>query len=652
MSTDHSPEPGGKQLPDKTPGPDEKQMAEALNKSFAGIASAAEYQRLAHIVDLLPCYVALIDKEHRIRFHNRAFEQYFGAPCGKLCYKAMRQQDGPCRFCPPLECLGNRGTSLMEWVHPGTGHAFRVYSYPFIDEDGAPCVLEAGFNITASVRVQQALDLSEQSYRAITDNLSIGIALVDPALRIKTGNIRLSLWFAEGFRLDRQVCELLRCGEFWERAAREQGYTCPECPFKASLLDGAGHEKELAVTFQDGKERILRLVTCPVKPGKSSTRKPQVRALIMMLEDITNRLRVNQQLQRARKLEAMSTLAGGIAHEINQPLSALHLYASGLQMLLEKKTELPVETTQERLNLIMHEADKIRGIITHMRALVMQEGKVPLAAVPLHTAVESVLELMRHQTSVRDVTISVEVPADLPLVRSNALQLEQVLVNLLANALHALDADTPEHTGKMGRNILIRAYPHPESDRVRLEVADSGPGLSSGSERIFDPFYTTKERHLGMGLGLSIVHGLVSLWGGEISAAAHHPQYGGAVFYVDFRKAGPEDEAADSGETAEAEDLSVTKESLVRPKDALVVTGDHAGSGLGSGPGPGADVPAAGKKEDGADRPAAGKATGLPIASGPGKGQAAAPPLSARRMAVKVRRAGGGGQTAEGGKKG
>ena len=103
-----------------------------------------------------------------------------------------------------------------------------------------------------------------------------------------------------------------------------------------------------------------------------------VRALIMMVEDITDRLRMSRQLQRARKLEAMSTLAGGIAHEINQPLSALHLYAGGLQMLLEKQGELSSEVTQERLGLIIHEADKIRSIIAHMRSLVMQEGKVPL----------------------------------------------------------------------------------------------------------------------------------------------------------------------------------------------------------------------------------------------------------------------------------
>jgi signal transduction histidine kinase len=496
--------------------------------------SGVRRDRLAGIVELLPCFTVLIDKDHSIRFHNRAFEQYFGPPKDRPCHVVMRGQEKNCRFCPPLECLGNGGTSVMEWSQPGTGHAFRIYSYPFQD-DGVPCVLEVGFNITASLRVQQALDLSEQSYRAITDNLSIGIALVDPELRIKTGNIRLSQWFAEGFRLDRRICELLQCAG---PGMPESGEGCADCPFRAALADGASHEKELAVTFANGKERILRLVTCPVKPGRPVSRKTKVRALIMMLEDITNRLRVNQQLQRARKFEAMSALAGGIAHEINQPLSALHLYASGLQMLLEKQGALPPETTQDRLSLIMHEADKIRGIISHMRALVMQEGRVPLAAVSLAEAVNNVLAIMRHQTGVRDVTIQVDVPEDLPRVRSNALQLEQVLVNLFSNALHALDAGGPEQRRLPRRDILIRAKILQENGRVRLEVADSGPGLPPGSERIFDPFFSTKERHMGMGLGLSIVQGLVSLWGGEISAVQRHPHLGGAAFFVDFHQAG------------------------------------------------------------------------------------------------------------------
>jgi C4-dicarboxylate-specific signal transduction histidine kinase len=254
-----------------------------------------------------------------------------------------------------------------------------------------------------------------------------------------------------------------------------------------------------------------------------------------MLEDITARLHMSQQLQRARRLEAMSALAGGIAHEINQPLSALHLYASGLQMLLEKQGELPPETTHERLALIMNEADKIRSIITHMRTLVMQESSVPVESVDLNAAVDAALRVMRQQLDASGISVTKEIADQLPPVRSNAVQLQQVLVNLLSNAIHASNSRPHGGDGEYAPQIVLKAFPDESGEKVRLEVADSGPGLPKRSERIFEPFFTTKEKHQGMGLGLSIVHALITQWGGEIGAVARHPVLGGASFFVDLK---------------------------------------------------------------------------------------------------------------------
>lgn len=522
--------------PPRTPPQTEQEEAAALAQAFSG-SSAADRERLARIVDLLPCYVALISSDHRILFRNKAFDQYFGPPGNKPCYVVLRGQDAACRFCAPLGGIHNRSSSVIEWIHTGSNYAFRVYSYPFGDVDGVTCILKVGFNVTSRLRVQQALDLSEQSYRIITDNLSIGIALLDTKLCVKTGNIRMSQWFAEGFRVNRPICEILGCPDSPSSGNGKPFVSlenCAECSIYASLLDGNSHEKEFSVIFQDGKEHMVRLVTCPVKPGKHSGKGQGVKALIVMLEDITARLRMTQQLQRARKLEAMNSLAGGIAHEINQPLSALHLYASGLQMLLEKQGALPPETTQERLTLIMSEADKIRSIINHMRALVMQEGSVPIESVRISETLDAALGVMRQQLEARGIEVSRILEDNLPAVRSNPVQFQQVIVNLLSNAIHALDSRTQEAGGESVPQILLKASVTESGNRVRLEVADNGPGLPKGSERIFDPFFTTKEKHHGMGLGLSIVHAMVTLWGGEIGAVPHHSTLGGASFFVDL----------------------------------------------------------------------------------------------------------------------
>ena len=504
-------------------------------------ASPGELQRLLRILHMVPFYVMLLDKDHRIRFHNRAFEQFFGSPGDTPCYKILRGLDEPCRFCPPLDVRESESSCVMEWVSPATTHAFRVYSYPFREENGERLVLKVGFNITSTVRVQQALDLSEQSYRAITDNLSIGIAALGLDLGIKGGNRRLTDWFGAGFEQGRAVCDLLLCPG---HENKPEGGFCTGCAFQLAVAEGKPQERELSVTFQSGEERVVRLVACPVAP-----RRGMVRALIMMVEDITDRLRMSRQLQRARKLEAMSTLAGGIAHEINQPLSALHLYAGGPQMLLEKGDVAP-ETTQERLGLIMSEAEKIRSIISHMRTLVMREGTVTTEPVDLAETLRGAVRLMESRFASHNIAVRVELPAKLPRVTANAVQLEQVCVNLLANAVHAVDSIVSDPPGR--RLIRIRAGKEKDDSAVWLEVADTGPGLSDAGERIFDPFFTTKDPHQGMGLGLSIVNGLVRQWGGEVRARARHPELGGAAFYVFLPPAGGVTREAPSGEESES----------------------------------------------------------------------------------------------------
>jgi signal transduction histidine kinase len=505
----------------------EQAQSAVLAAALAGTAPA-ERARLARIVDFLPCYVALIGQNHRIHFHNKTFEEFFGPVGDRPCYSVLRGREEPCAYCAALDAVADKSSCVSEWNHHKSGHAFRVYTYPFEEADGSILALKAGFNITSANRIQQALDLSEQSYRVITDNLSIGVALLSPDLRVRASNSRLSAWFGHRMDQNERVCDVLRCPTYSEELSRSGGF-CEGCPFQMAARDKVVRESEFPLSLKDSGERIMRLVACPVAP-----RRGVVQAVIMMLEDITQRLRVTQQLQRSRKLEALGTLAGGIAHEINQPLSALHLYASGLQMLLDRPEDVSPATTRERLALIMREAERIRGIITHMRTLVMQEGKTPLESVSLALATAGALALMNRQILERGIEIRLEVPDSLPPVCSNAGQMEQVLINLLSNAVHALDSSSVQEAPKI---LLIRAQEKEEGKKIQLEIADSGPGLPDGSERIFDPFYTSSEGRQGMGLGLSIVHGFVSLWGGQVYVAPRHKELGGAGFFVDLRPA-------------------------------------------------------------------------------------------------------------------
>ncbi|MDR3045143.1 MAG: PAS domain-containing sensor histidine kinase [Desulfovibrio sp.] len=542
----------------------------------------SERTRLLNLLDRLPAYVVLLGPDYSIRYENRGFRQLFGPGVGRPCYEVIRGQNQPCALCPPFDVFDSRTLCVCEWACPERRSAFRIYSYPFEDVDGSPLVLKLGIDITSGVRAQEALSISEGRYRSITDNLTLGIAVLDRALGITASNPRLREWFGEAAAPGGLLCRMLaeHCGEDNTR--------CPGCACLATFRDGQTHEWRLETAARSGGRRSYRLTSCPILAGDGG-----VDSVIVMLEDETDRLRVEERLQRARKLEAMGTLATGIAHEINQPLSALQLYAGSLEMLAEKDRPPDRETLLARLSLILGETARIRDIIDHMRALVAH-GDTALSPTLVEAAVDRALGLVGAQLRAHRVTVERVLPPDLPAVRANPVQLEQVVINLVVNAMHALDArepadgqdrririeaayrparrdgaERPDRPDRPDRADRAEISDRPEisdrqdrpdrqdrldsgdgqggspadgeapAGRVLLTVADNGPGLQGLEDRVFDPFFTTKDPHKGLGLGLAIVHSFVESWGGEISVSGGEPPMTGAAFTLALRQASP-----------------------------------------------------------------------------------------------------------------
>jgi len=376
-------------------------------------------------------------------------------------------------------------------------------------------VLQVGINITAGVRARHALDLSEQRYRSIAENLTIGLALVNPDGALITLNPKMQEWFGEKAAKGVSIEDILqnKCCGSPEKEER--------CILHVVLQEKRTAERDFRL-LHTGAERSFRLVACPIL-----TRTRQIRAIVIMLEDITDRQNLASRLQQVQRLEALGSLAGGIAHEINQPLSALHLYASGMQMLIEQGAVTP-EQILERLALILNQADKIRQIISHMRALVMQEENPPLANVCVANAVNDALGLVGAQLFDHGIRVLLNMPEDLPRVTANAVQLEQVVINLLVNAMHALDSLPQEPEG--GKQIHI-SVSTTKAQMLLLQMKDNGPGIAGIHSKVFDPFFTTKDAHTGMGLGLSIVHAFVASWGGSVEAGDNH-EGPGALFSI------------------------------------------------------------------------------------------------------------------------
>ena len=209
---------------------------------------------------------------------------------------------------------------------------------------------------------------------------------------------------------------------------------------------------------------------------------------------------LQNQLIRSEKLAALGQLVAGVAHELNNPLTAVMGYG---ELLSE---DAPPGTMRDRLDKLVNEGRRMKKIVENLLRFSRQRA-VDRQAVDLASVVQDVLSLREYYVRTRGLEIAVDIQAGLPQVAVDEDQFKQILLNLVNNAIDAVEMQ-PEL-----RKIAIRAFPR--GGRAILEVEDTGTGFSD-LNRAFDPFYTTKPVGKGTGLGLSICYGIIKEHDGEI----------------------------------------------------------------------------------------------------------------------------------------
>jgi PAS domain S-box-containing protein len=232
-------------------------------------------------------------------------------------------------------------------------------------------------------------------------------------------------------------------------------------------------------------------------------------AILGIARDVTERKEIEARLARSERLAALGTLLAGIAHEMNNPLSYTLLGIEQAVGFLEQSAAPPDEVAKLReiLEGVLHGATRVAAVISQIRASSRPDAE-HLGPVALRRVLEAALRVTQNEIHhrarlVTDLT-------DVPHIIGSAQRLEQVFLNLLVNAVHAL----PD--GRADNEIRV-AMATTAADEIVVEITDNGPGIPEDIRpRIFDPFFTTKPVGLGLGLGLSICHGIVSAHGGTI----------------------------------------------------------------------------------------------------------------------------------------
>jgi len=398
-----------------------------------------------------------------------------------------------------VPCVSKEGTiAVMALGRRATGE-------PLSSEDMALLAAVAGQAATAleNARLYRQLrlkaeevDRMRQFSDSILESLNDGLAVVDLDDRVVRWNSQLEQLFglSRARAMGRPLDALFEPG-FVEslRAARK------DSPGGAVLF-----RVPLASAHEDGPRRLLvNVAAAPLRNHQGQTS-----GTIVILEDITARVQLEEQLQISEKMASIGLLAAGVAHEVNTPLTGISSYT---QMLLEKADpEDPRTRLLEKIERQTFRAAKIvNGLLNLARPAQVETGPVDLNVV-----MNDVLSLLEHQFRTGKIQVRKELAAAAPIVQGIEYKLQQVFLNLFLNARDA-----------MPRGGWLSVSSRREHGAAVVEISDTGSGIPSEHlSRIYDPFFTTKTLGQGTGLGLSITYGIVQEHGGTITCESAEGQ--------------------------------------------------------------------------------------------------------------------------------
>jgi PAS domain S-box-containing protein len=230
-------------------------------------------------------------------------------------------------------------------------------------------------------------------------------------------------------------------------------------------------------------------------------------------EDITERKRTEAELIRSEKLASLGQLAAGVAHEVNNPLAGILVY---IKLLLKKyaNNALQCEDTQKQLEKIEKETERCSRIIKNLLDF-SRQSEATLRPVDMNKAVEATLAIVGHQIALENIVLEKRLGRYLPCVLGDFDQIQQALMNIMLNAAQAMpNGGNLTISTSIAKGVKIGDA---AGDTIRIDIKDTGVGIPKENlNRLFTPFFTTKEKGKGVGLGLSVVHGIVERHGGKI----------------------------------------------------------------------------------------------------------------------------------------
>ncbi|HQD80263.1 MAG TPA: ATP-binding protein [Bacillota bacterium] len=395
------------------------------------------------------------------------------------------------------------GELVVEFANISPGNA-DAGSFLSIISAFASAAIENAMLYRNLTEANEKLEVSRRYAERLIEEAPLGMVVIDDECRVLTWNRAL----AEITNVCRGAATGKDLHDIITGSGSERLFALID---KASAEGDSTVAENIALHIEHGDDHIFRIIVSPVErllgdnPG-----------FIIMAEDVTEKVRLGEQLKQVERLKTLGEFAAGVVHEINNPIGIICACAEVMEKKLSRHgPEMAdcVKTAQ----IIQDEAIRCSSIVKNLLGFARQ-GEINPEEVDVEEVLGQVVKFIKGHAAASNVEMDLKVSGDIPLIIGDAHQLEQVFLNLSINAIEAMAG---------GGRLEVSACC--AGDEARISFSDSGPGIEGvAAQKLFNPFFTTKST--GTGLGLSVSLGIVERHGGRIEVG--DSDAGGACFTV------------------------------------------------------------------------------------------------------------------------
>lgn len=452
-------------------------------------------------------------------------KQYIGQKCHEVFYN----KHAPCKDCPTKQ-IGRDQKLKIGQLLAGKLDEKRmpcVFSYPVFKDGEIDAFVMLDFGLPQLDLLEEKLEHSN----ALLGNLinSSVIAVIAADMKGKTLLFNEAASQISGYSI-KEALESLDIRDVYPG----DGALKVMAKLRSEEYGGKGILKSYKVDFKRKDGEII-----PIALNAAIVyEKWREAATVGFFHDLREELKIKAELEKtqvqllqAEKMASLGKLAAGVAHQLNNPLGGITLFAK----LILEEYELD-DNLKDDLHRILGDAQRCRDTVKELLEF-SRQTRYLVQPQDVNKAISRTLFLLENQTLFHNITIIKKLSPDLPLVPADIQQLNHMFMNIILNGAQAME-------GK-GR-LTILTYVMADKKRIGIEIADTGPGIPEDVRtHLFDPFFTTKEEGKGTGLGLSLVYGIVQNHGGRITAKNNADQ--GASFIIELPLAKDENQGDKCG---------------------------------------------------------------------------------------------------------